>query len=388
MNRIFLGFILVLLGSCKNTGSQEHDISNFVSANCELHDSAPIKFDWASNQGQTRLLLTADFWGNRDGHTTREELSALSNKLRLFADDSFRCFRRDLINALGSAESNLAPFGVDNLLSKQILGFGGSALAMAMRADLEWGNGNGTLESDEVDSALNFYAPLSEVFPGEFSALRGLSARPVTVYSKQKSERASLVAKILNDAMLRSSIAAPWFNTQVSYHAPTWHQFPVLQHVATSKLVMEILLRKLNFTWPDGPMFMAVHDVGKIAERSWVEIQSDGQIGFNLGHHAEVGKDFLSKEGWSEGAFLIAHHEAIRKSDLEEIGKISTDRRTIQKLLLVFAADNLGKGTTPALEQQLRDAILPNLAVLYERYDLDSRVLASVWQETRSLKNH
>jgi hypothetical protein len=369
--------ILVSLG-CKASQSNQSDsqIAAAVSKPCLVTQVESTPDSWSLTSSSLRIFLLGDLFGNLNGIFEPSELLHLSERISKMPDDAFSCNRALLLTIIAQkkADGDRVTRELPNI-QRQMALLSPAEREMSIRIDLEWGDADGSAQVSEIETAREFYSRLSDIFPVEDSSIQSLLGKKITrTISKPEGKRA-LAAKLLNSAMDRSLYAAPWLITRPVYHAPNWHQFSVLEHLARAKVLMENLLNKLSISWDDGPVLMALHDIGKISDRTWIGAAGDTQSGFYFEPHPEVGASILKEADWPLAAFLIENHDAIRKKTVEEILAIPADKLTRQYLALVFAADNLAKGSTPMLDKELREELIPKLLAVFEGVGLNQSAL-------------
>jgi hypothetical protein len=362
---------------CKEspTSQTESQETNTRSTICSVTQLQNTPEAWSLTPSSSRIFLLGDLAGNLNAVFEPSELSTLSHEISTIPDDAFSCHRKMLLEAIEATKAKGGTLTPPTDLQRTMTGRTQQERQMLMRADLEWGDANGITDAKELIAAQEVYARLSDIFPNEASALRVLRNQGNAAPNVPPQGMRALAARLLTSAIKRSSFAAPWLNTQSLYHAPQWHQFSVLEHTARTKEVMELLLAKLNISWSDGPVLMALHDIGKISHRNWKAAAGDSLGGFAFDTHATLGASILRDAGWELGGFLVENHEAIRKRSIDEIAVLTPDAQVRQYLALVFAADNLGKGSTPMLDKELKEVLIPKLLTIFERVGLSQNAL-------------
>ena len=370
--------LILMLLSCKATHSNHSDsqIAAAVSKPCSVTQVENTPDAWSLTSSSMRIYLLGDLFGNLNGIFEPSELNNLSERISKMPDDAYSCNRKLLLKIIAKKRSDGggAPTELPNL-QRRMADLNPAEREMLIRIDLEWGDADGVTQVSEIEAAREFYSRLSDIFPIEDSSIQVLLGKKIKRIVSMPQGKRAIAAKLLNSAMNRSLYAAPWLITRPIYHAPKWHQYSVLEHVARAKELMEKLLNRFNISWDEGPIIMALHDIGKISDRTWIGDASDTQSGFAFEHHPAVGASILKEADWPLGEFLIDNHDAIRKKTLEEILAIPADKRTRQYLALVFAADNLAKGSTPMLDKGLREDLIPKLLAVFEGVGLNQSAL-------------
>lgn len=349
-----------------------------------------------------RLTSAADLKGDADGVATKSELESLARDLetRSAAD-----FDGDAAGRAARARRLVREAGADGVrtLDPVLERLPSPVRRLALQLDALWGDADGALTLEEIDRVASYYLSAVAFFHEDAERLLGLASRlglapdaplpeagnllelrtAVLGVTPDDVEKARPFRELLDEAIEASDIpGAPELLRDADLHSPTYHHLSVLDHTTMAVRAVDALCDRLGTSWPDGAAVMLLHDVGKVLDR--VPRPDRGENHYSYWDHETEGAEWLKERGIDEDiVFQVRHHMVLRPSSAREVRAIAGgDRRRLAHMVIVYCADQLAKGATPAQIESFAEQ-RPKILELARDAGLDGDKLLAATTELR-----
>ncbi len=315
---------------------------------------------------ERRLLAAADRAGNADGLVGKAELARLVKQLESRPPASFD---RDAEKRLEVARRLLseAPAQPLSTLEPALRSMPEAVRRLALEIDALWGDADGQVQVEELDRVARYYLAVLPYFSAKAEDLLALasllklgsgadqaSASGVVALraavAKLDSDQASSArpfGELFGEALQAAEIpGAPGLLREALQHSPRWHRLSILEHTAAATEAAHALAEAAGVDWQEAGATLLLHDVGKLLSRHAKE--RHGELRFYYWDHEEVGARWLKqRQVPAELLFQIQNHLEIHRREAAEIIDLAGgDPARVARMLVVAAADSLGKGDT------------------------------------------
>lgn len=349
-----------------------------------------------------KLLMLADLRGDADGLASCEDVHTLVSD---WTRDSLPTYDWLALERLNVAEQLLEEsrsqrsITLSSTLRQQSL----SLRRLALEINGLWGTANGHIACVEIERVARFYLFAWPFFKAESAVLVEL-ARVIDCFETLSQQPDSFLHRLhyalhsapqelttlelqarswFDEALIHSEVpGSPEYMRDVENHSPKWHSLSILEHVAVAIRGVRALSDAIHFEWREGPATMLLHDVGKILTR---QLRADGvHSTFTFWDHEPEGAAWLQQRGAdSHLVFQVAHHAVLRELPFEELKELARhDAQCIAQMVIVYCADQLGKGNTPPQRQSFTLQYEKILALA--RYaEIDGIALIAHFEELR-----
>lgn len=345
-----------------------------------------------------RMLAAADLAGDADGKVTRAELegiqaAAAKGVVRTAEAGPLGHLSAEQADAYERATSAAAR-GPLPTLSEPLARLPAPLRRLALEMDALWGNADGQLSVEELDRVARFTLAVLPFFTKEASAVVELAEylglvegpRPangvlalrlaLAEVDKEEVARGAAFRALFDEAVAAGEVAGlPEMLRDAATHSPRWHSLSILEHTAVAVDAARSLASSLDVDWREAGATMLLHDVGKMLERYAHE------RGFHYTNHESLGADWLERRGVSaEVAFHVRHHADLRTKSVEEMVALCGSGERLRQAILVYVADQVGKGVTPDQLESFREQA-PKIAALCKVAGLDATALFEARRE-------